>query len=148
VTEEKKLTAIEKVLFLKSVDIFEHATVEQLGAIAALTEEIDFEPEKLIYRQGEPADGMYLILRGRVAVESSGRVLREIGEKQAIGTVAGLDLCPVVHNVKAIESVHALKLDIQDFHDLLSLDFELVKAVFRVLCRLIREAQSMPRNRN
>jgi CRP/FNR family transcriptional regulator, cyclic AMP receptor protein len=148
VMEEKKLTAIEKVLFLKSVDIFEHATVEQLGAIAALTEEIDFEPEQLIYRQGELADGMYLILRGRVAVESSGRVLREIGEKQAIGTVAGLDLCPAVHNVKAIEPVHALKLNVQDFHDLLSLDFELVKAVFRVLCRLIREAQSMPRNRN
>jgi CRP-like cAMP-binding protein len=139
VTEEKKLTAIEKVLFLRSIDIFEHATVEQLGAIAALTEEIDFEPGKSIYRQGEPADAIYLILQGRVAVESNGRLVREMGEKQAIGTVAALDLCPAVHNVSAVKPVRALKLNIEDFHDLLSLDFELVKAVFRVLCRLIRE---------
>ena len=43
---EKNLTTIEKVFFLKSVDIFEHATVEQLGRIAGLTQEVHFEPEK------------------------------------------------------------------------------------------------------
>ncbi len=64
-----------------------------------------------------------------------------VGERQAIGmVVAALDLCPAIHTVKALTPVHALKLNVQDFHDLLSLDFELVKAVFRVLCRLIREA--------
>ena len=31
---ENNLSTIEKVIFLKSVDIFEHATVEQLGRIA------------------------------------------------------------------------------------------------------------------
>jgi hypothetical protein len=38
------LTTIEKVIFLKSVDIFEHATVEQLGRIAGLAQEVHFEP--------------------------------------------------------------------------------------------------------
>jgi hypothetical protein len=38
------LTAIEKVIFLKSVDIFKHATVEELGGVAALTEEVHFQP--------------------------------------------------------------------------------------------------------
>ena len=37
---EKNLTTIEKVIFLKSVDIFEHATIEHLGRIAGLTEEV------------------------------------------------------------------------------------------------------------
>jgi CRP-like cAMP-binding protein len=70
--------------------------------------------------------------------------MREVGEKQALGTVAALDRNPAVHTVKAIDPVHALKLNAQDFDDILSLDFELVQAVFRALCRLIREAQSMP----
>lgn len=140
-TQQNPLTTIEKVIFLKSVDIFAHATVEQLGAIAALADEVDFESGKVIYRQGEPAEAIYLILKGSVVVQRNGRVLREVGEKRAIGTVAALDLCPAVHDVAALTPVHALELKFVDFHDLLTLDYELVKAVFRSLCQMIRENQ-------
>ena len=139
--EQSRLTTIEKVIFLKSVDIFSHATVEELGRVAALTEEVHFEPGETIYREGEPTDAIYLILKGRVAVEGNGRLVREIGEKQAFGTVAALDRNPAVHTVKASDSVHALKLNAQDFDDILSLDFELVRAVFHALCRIIREGR-------
>jgi CRP-like cAMP-binding protein len=139
VTKQKPLTTIEKVIFLKSMDIFAHATVEQLGAIAALTGEVDFEADQLIYREGEPADAIYLILRGSVAIKRDGRTLREVGERQAVGTVAALDLCPALHDVTAVGPVHALELKCGDFHDLLALDYELVKAVLRSLCRMIRE---------
>lgn len=135
---QTRLTTIEKVIFLKSVDIFSHATVEQLGRVAALTEEVHFQPMDKIYREGEPVDAIYLILEGRVAVEGNGRVVREVGEKQAFGTVAALDRNPAIHTVKAIDPVHALKLNAQDFDDILSLDFELVRAVFHALCRLVR----------
>jgi CRP-like cAMP-binding protein len=138
---QKPLATIEKVIFLKSMDIFAHATVEQLGAIAALTGEIDFKSGQAIYRQGEPADAIYLILRGSVTVKRDGQMLREMGEKQAIGTVAALDLCPAPHDVTAVTPVHALELKCADFHDLLALDYELVKAVFRSLCLMIRENQ-------
>jgi CRP/FNR family transcriptional regulator, cyclic AMP receptor protein len=136
--EQRRLTTIEKVIFLKSVDIFSHATIEELGRVAALTEEVHFEPGETIYREGEPTDAIYLILKGRVAVEGNGQLVREIGEKQAFGTVAALDRNPAVHTVKASDSVHALKLNAQDFDDILSLDFELVRAVFHALCRIIR----------
>ncbi len=63
----------------------------------------------------------------------------------SMGTVAALDRNPAVHTVKAVDPVHALKLSAQDFDDILSLDFELVQAVFRALCRMIREAQLTPR---
>jgi CRP/FNR family transcriptional regulator, cyclic AMP receptor protein len=139
--ELPRLTTIEKVIFLKSVDIFSHATVEELGRIAALTEDVHFDPGESIYREGEPTDAIYLILKGRVSVEGNGRVVREVGEAQAFGTVAALDRNPAVHTVKAIDPVHALKLNAQDFDDILSLDFDLVRAVFHALCRLIRNRQ-------
>ena len=139
--EQGTFTAIEKVIFLKSVDIFSHATIEELGRVAALTEEVHFEPGETIYREGEPVDAIYLILTGRVAVEGSGQVVREVGEKQAFGTVAALDRNPAIHTVKAIDAVYALKLNAQDFDDILSLDFELVRAIFRALCRMIRAGQ-------
>jgi hypothetical protein len=54
------------------------------------------------------------------------RAVRELGEKQAFGTVAALDLEPAFYTVKALDPVHALKLNAQE---ILSLDFELVQAV-------------------
>ena len=135
---EKNLTTIEKVIFLKSVDIFEHATVEQLGRIAALTEEVHFEPGETIFNEGEPGDAFYLLLSGRVFIERNGNTLREMKEKEAFGTLEVLDFHPRAVTAKAADQVRALKLNGQEFHDLLSLDIEMVQAVFRMLCGLVR----------
>ena len=139
--EEKRLAAIEKVVFLKSVDIFSHATIEELGRVAALTEEVHYEPGETIFRKGEPTDAIYLILAGRVAIESNGQIVREVTEKQAFGTVAALDRNPAVHTVRAMDAVYALKLNAQDFDDILSVDFECVRAVLHALCQMIREGR-------
>ena len=98
---EKNLTTIEKVIFLKSVDIFEHATVEQLGRIAALTEEVHFEPGEIIFNEGEPGDAFYLLLSGRVFIERNGNILREMKEKEAFGTLEVLDFHPRADNRKS-----------------------------------------------
>ena len=139
--EQRRLATIEKVSFLKSVDIFSHATVEELGRVAALTEEVHFEPGETIFRQGEPTDAIYLILAGRVTIESNGRIVREITDRQAFGTVAALDRNPAVHTLKAVDAVHALKLSAQDFDDILSVDFGCVRSVIHALCRLVREGR-------
>ncbi len=116
-------------------------TVEQLGRIAALTEEVRFEPNEAIFHEGDPIDAIYLLLKGRVALEKNGQKVREISEGNAFGTVAALDLNPALHTVKAVDYVHALKLDARDLHDLLSQDFELVEGVIQALCQMIRAAQ-------
>jgi CRP/FNR family cyclic AMP-dependent transcriptional regulator len=136
---ENNLTTIEKVIFLKSVDIFEHATVEQLGRIAGLTEEVHFKPGEIIFEEGQPGDAFYLLLSGQVVIERNGNTLREIKEKEAFGTLEVLDFHPRAVTAKAVDQVRALKLNGQEFHDLLSFDIEMVEAVFRMLCGLIRK---------
>jgi CRP/FNR family cyclic AMP-dependent transcriptional regulator len=136
--KEDNLSIIEKVIFLKSVDIFEHATVEQLGRIAGLTEEVHFELGETIFKEGEPGDAFYLLLSGRVSIEKNGNTLREIKEKEAFGTLEVLDFHPRAVTAKAVDQVRALKLNGQEFHDLLSLDIEMVQAVLRMLCGLVR----------
>jgi len=139
VTQDRNLSTIEKVIFLKSVDIFEHAAIEELGRLAALTQEVRFEAGETIYREGDPVEAIYVILKGCAAVQSNGKVIREVGEKHVVGALAALDLNSALRTVKAIEPVHALKLNVQDFQDVLSSDFELVKAVFRVVSEHIRK---------
>jgi CRP-like cAMP-binding protein len=140
VSDTKSLSAIEKILFLKSVDLFAHATVEELGRIAAVSEEVRFKSGETIFREGEPVDAIYLILRGRAVVEKNGMRIREVGEKQAFATVAALDLLPAEHTVTSLEPLQALKLEVGDFHEILSQDYALVRAVFRVVGRLIRQS--------
>ena len=135
---ENNLTTIEKVIFLKSVDIFEHATIEQLGRIAGLMEEVHFEPEEIIFEEGQPGDAFYLLLSGQVFIERNGNTLLELKEKEAFGTLDVLDFHPRSATARAVEQVRALKLNGQEFHDLLSLDIEMVEAVFRMLCGLVR----------
>jgi len=135
---EKTLTTIEKVIFLKSVDIFEHATVEQLGRIAGLTEEVHFEAGETIFKEGDPGDALYLLLNGPVLLEKNGNTIRELKEKETFGTLEVLDFHPRAATAKAVDHVRALKLNGQEFYDLLSLDIEMVQAVFRMLCGLVR----------
>ena len=135
---EKNLTTIEKVIFLKSVDIFEHATIEHLGRIAGLMEEVHFEPGETIFKEGEPGDALYLLLSGRVFLDRNGNTFREIKEKETFGTLDVLDFRPRSATAKAADHVRALKLNGQEFHDLLSLDIEMVQAVVRMLCDLVR----------
>ena len=135
---ESNLTTIEKVIFLKSVDIFEHATVEQLGRIAGLTEEVHFEPGENIFKEGEPGNALYLLLSGRVLIEKNGSTIRELNEKESFGTLEVLDPHPRAVTAKAIDQVRALKLNGPEFYDLLSLDIEMVQAVFRTLTGLVR----------
>ena len=140
---EKNLTTIEKVIFLKSVDIFEHATIEHLGRIAGLMEEVHFEPGETIFEEGEPGDALYLLLSGRVFLERNGNTLREMKEKETFGTLEVLDFHPRATTAKAADQVRALKLNGQEFHDLLSLDIEMVEAVFRMLCGLVRRVLTL-----
>lgn len=139
--QDRKLTTIEKVICLKSVDIFEQATVEQLARIAGLTQEVYYQPGETIYEQGQPGDALYFLVSGRVVLEKDGSPVFEIKERETFGTLAALDLQPHLYTAKASGPVHVLKLNARDFHDLLSLDIELVQATLRVLCRLIREGR-------
>ena len=140
---EKDLTIIEKVIFLKSVDIFEHATIEQLGRIAGLTQEVHFQPGDIIFKEGEPGDALYLLLSGQVFIEKNGHILREMKEKEAFGTLEVLDFHPRAITARAVDQVRALRLSGQEFHDLLSLDIEMVQAVFRMLCGLVRRVLTL-----
>ena len=141
-TNEQRLSTLEKVLFLKSLDLFEHAVIEELGRIAELTQEVGIDAGETIFREGEPVDAVYLLLKGRVALEKNGVKVHEVAEKQALGLVAALDFAPAPHTAKATEPLHALKLNALDFHEILSQDYELVRAVLRALCRMIREFEA------
>ncbi len=72
------LTISDKILLLRTISIFSDLTVSELGAIAAITEEIEYPEGKTVIREGEPGENVFLIIGGEVGVYKQAEPEKEI----------------------------------------------------------------------
>jgi CRP/FNR family transcriptional regulator len=139
ITQAWKLTIIERIIRLKSFEIFEQTKVEQLAEVATLTQEFFFETGATLYLEGQGGDAFYFLLDGCVILEKNGITAFELKAGEIIGTLSALDHQPHLFSAKARLPLHVLKLDAGALQQLLSRNNEFALAVIRLLCRLIRE---------
>lgn len=139
------ISTVEKVLFLKTIDLFRAIPGEDLVRLAQITEEIRFEPKDVLISEGEMGDSLYLIAAGRVRVEKHGKLVTELGARECVGEMAILDSEPRSATVRAIEPVTALKIEREDFYDLLHEKHEIAQAIIKVLTRRLRRTTETAR---
>jgi CRP-like cAMP-binding protein len=58
----------DKILHLKTIEIFADLSVNELAAVASVTEEASFGEREMVFREGETGDTLFLIVEGEVAV--------------------------------------------------------------------------------
>lgn len=58
----------DKILHLKNIEIFADLSVNELAAVASVTEEAAFDEMEMVFREGETGDTLFLIVEGEVAV--------------------------------------------------------------------------------
>lgn len=143
------ISTVEKVLFLKTIDLFRTIPGEDLVRVAQIAEEVRFEAGERLITEGELGDSLYLILAGRVRVEKNNKRVTELGERECVGEMAILDSEPRSATVQAIEPVTALKIEREDFYDLLNEKVEIAQGIIKVLTRRLRrtteeDATEMP----
>jgi CRP/FNR family cyclic AMP-dependent transcriptional regulator len=132
------LTAVEKVILLQEVDIFEHTTTEDLAYIAAITEECDFARGNIIYREGEISDSMYLVIEGTVVLRRGEKDVLTAKKKDVFGTWSLFDDEPrVVTAVSADEST-LLKIDKDDFFELLADHVQITQGILKAIVKKLR----------
>ena len=134
------MLTIEKVIILKSVNIFAKLTEERLAEIASILTEVEFRPGEEIIRKGDVGDSMYIIIDGKVRIHDEGRTLATLGERDILGEIALLDHQPRSASANAgDEEVRALRLEHDAFYELMSDHIEVVTGVLQVLCERIRK---------
>jgi len=136
------ISTVEKVLFLKAVPLFADVPGEELAQVALAAEELEREDGEEIVREGEAGDALYLVLAGRLGVSRNGRAVAEVGEREIFGELALLDPAPRSATVRALGEVRLLRLDREDFAEILSERPELARGVVQVLARRLREASA------
>jgi CRP-like cAMP-binding protein len=135
---------LDKAAVLRAVPLFAKLGPEELLALAELAEPRSFAAGTRIFAEGEPGDAVYLVIRGRVAVERASARLAELGIGECIGELALLDEGPRSATVVAVGDTELLRLDRDDFLDTLFLYPAVGRAVLAVLARRLRGAGATP----
>jgi CRP-like cAMP-binding protein len=132
------LTTIEKVIFLQNVDVFDQVPTEQLVFLAAIAEETTVAARTDVYREEEPSDALYLVLDGAVRLHREGREITVAGVHEAFGTWALFDESPRVATATAVEESHLLRINRDDFVDLLAENVQITEGVLKTVVGRLR----------
>jgi CRP-like cAMP-binding protein len=99
---------------LKNAPLFAGLGAEDLEAILRIAQPADFEAGADIVRQGDPGDGMYLVVEGAVEVDVGGRFHR-MGPGDFFGEMALVSSRKRIATVRATEPVRALVIPPEAF---------------------------------
>ena len=132
------LTTVEKVLFLQDVDIFEYTSTEDLAHIAAITDEIELKPDDIIFKEGEIPDAMYIVSEGKVRLTRAGQEVMVAEHKDVFGTWALFDDEPRVATAATLEDTRLLRIDKEDFIDLLADNVAITQSILKTMVKRLR----------
>ncbi|MFC1558067.1 Crp/Fnr family transcriptional regulator [candidate division KSB1 bacterium] len=133
------LTIIEKVMFLQNVDVFYDVPTEQLSYLAAISEEVEYLKGDTVYKVEEPSDAMYLVLEGKVKLHREDEEVITSGAKEAFGTWALFGEEPRVVTATAVEESRLLRIEREDFYDLLADDIQITQGIINALAKRMRK---------
>jgi CRP/FNR family cyclic AMP-dependent transcriptional regulator len=134
------ITTVEKVLFLRGVDLFSDIPGEDLARIALITEEAQHPAGADIIREGDLGESLYVVVEGRVEVRRGDKRLAELSEREVFGEMAVLDPGPRSATVKAVTDVTLLTIRREDFADIMAERHEIARGIIQVLTRRLRAA--------
>jgi CRP-like cAMP-binding protein len=133
------ISTIEKVIFLKDVDLFKGISGEEVHHIATITEELEYPPDYSVVTEGESGHALYLIIAGQVQVHIKGQELALLGPKDCFGEMALLDEEPRSATVSALSELHVLRITQSDFFEILTEKPEISRGIIKTLTQRLRE---------
>jgi CRP-like cAMP-binding protein len=139
------LTAIEKMMLIRTVPIFAELDADDLEELAAVVEERRIEAGANVFKEGDAGDAVYLIVKGAVTVFTGGlgtdrpeRILSELGPGACIGEMAVLDAAPRSATVRASQRTRTLRVPGEGFKRVMSERPEMSEAIVAELVKRMR----------
>ena len=148
---DETLTEAERRLYdrtrrLGAVELFRDLPAATLSRIVPRLQHMTAAPGTAIVREGEPGDGLYVVLEGRVRVHDGGRELAVLGGDAVFGEFTVLQRSPRTATVTAIEESGLLKLTQDDLLELMREHASVARTLIRVILRRLRENRESRRS--
>lgn len=132
------LSTIEKVLLFQEVEILQSIPTEYLGRIALITEEVDFHEGDVIYREGESAASLYIVIEGEVRLHRGEQEVMIAIPKAAFGVWALFEEEERMVTATCLSDSRLLCLEKDDFHDLLADHSDITSSVLNAMAKRLR----------
>lgn len=133
------LLTIEKMIILKSINLFSEVSQNDLLSLATHVKEIEYTKGEKIIQQGDLGTSMYIIVNGEVDVIVDENKAVTLGEKEVFGELAALDPEPRSATIIANSDVLLFKIESSVIYDLITIYQNVAKAIIGILCQRIRE---------
>jgi CRP-like cAMP-binding protein len=134
--EFDELTLLERLIALKQVAAFRGAPVDPLANLARLVEERRLEPKEVLFRIGEPAKNLFVVVNGRVDLIREDPVVRaSFGPRTLVGGFSALGVADRIFSAEAVTRAQVLKIRIEDYFDLMEDHFEVGRTVLAEIAR-------------
>jgi CRP-like cAMP-binding protein len=133
-----RLLLIEKVLVLKSLNLFKDTPENILADLAPLMKEIQYEQGTEIFKEGETGDCMYIIQQGNIKIHKGNTTLAILKEKEVFGELSLLDADTRSASATADTDCILYKIDQEPFYELMDERPEVAKGFIKILCQRLR----------
>ena len=133
-----RLLLIEKVLVLKSLNLFKDTPENILADLAPLMKEIQYEQGIEIFKEGETGDCMYIIQQGNIKIHKGNTTLAILKEKEVFGELSLLDADTRSASATADTDCILYKIDQEPFYELMDERPEVAKGFIKILCQRLR----------
>lgn len=136
--ESRMLATVEKIIRLKSVDLFAETSEEVLAEVAAILAEVEVSAGQTFLHKGDMGSSLYIIVEGQVSIYEGERKLASLGENDIFGELALLDPAPRSASVTAVSDTRLFRLDQEPFNELLEDHSEIGRKMLQILARRLR----------
>ena len=144
---------MERLLLLRDVPIFSHLSIQQLDAISQLMTERQYVRGEVVFREGDPASELFLMIEGKVRIVTDygspeETTLNELVAPSYFGEMAILDDKARSATVAVIDDTRLLGLDGESFKDLMLQMADISLEICRSLSTRVRGLESAQRSRH
>lgn len=130
---------IEKVLLLKNSSIFQNCKEADLVEIASICQEEMVEPNVVLFLKGDPGNCIYFIYKGQVSIHDGEHQLAVLSENEIFGELSVLDSDTRSASATTLTECIFLKIEQEDFYDVIATSTDILKGIMKTLCRRLRE---------
>mgnify|MGYP001480651102 FL=1 len=140
--ETSMYSTLEKTIFMKGVDLFRDISGEEVSHVAQIAEEIEYDSEQTIFKEGDVGDSMFIIVDGAVRIHKGDKELAVLSKGKFVGEMALLDQEPRSASVTSTEETTLLEINGEDFYDLMASRMEIMQGIVKILTQRLREANA------
>jgi CRP-like cAMP-binding protein len=132
------MTIVERVNFLRTVEMFSLVRTEYLAKIAAVAKERALATGEALFEQETPPEAIYFVLEGEIRATRDGEEAWVAQRGEAIGALPVLDRKPTPVSAAAVGAAQVLFVDDEVFNDLMLDNPALPLGIVRYLAGEVR----------